>query len=434
MTGKSDRHPGRHASSTPPASAGPTSSSTTAGSSAVGDGLSRRPRARRRRLRRRARPGRPPHPPAPAGQGGGRDDRDRRPGRGARRLHRVRRHAQHRRRPSTRAGVVREVLELGRARLLRRPHVGGHHRRPGRRAARPRWPSWPSSACGSSPTTAPACRTTGSCAGPWSTPPASGVVAGPALRGRRRWPSGGHMHEGAWSSRLGIPGQPAEAEELMVMRDIALARLTGARVHFQHLSTGRSVALVRGGQGRGRAGHRRGHPAPLHAHRRRAAPAYDPVFKVNPPLRTDADVAAVRAGLADGTIDAIATDHAPHAPEAKEQPVRPGAAGDARPRDRPGPGAHRARPAASREVLALLSWRPAAIAGARATTTAARSRRAARPTSCVIDPTADVDGRPRRAWPAAAATRPTPGARSPGGSATRSCAANRSSIDGEAQR
>jgi dihydroorotase len=57
--------------------------------------------------------------------------------------------------------------------------------------------------------------------------------------------AGGHMHEGEWSSRLGIPGQPAEAEELMVMRDIALARLTGARVHFQHLSTAGSVAMVR---------------------------------------------------------------------------------------------------------------------------------------------------------------------------------------------
>ncbi|HLT16593.1 MAG TPA: dihydroorotase, partial [Acidimicrobiales bacterium] len=63
--------------------------------------------------------------------------------------------------------------------------------------------------------------------------------------------SGGHMHEGEWSSRLGIPGQPAEAEELMVMRDIALARLTGARVHFQHLSTARSVEMVRAAKAAG---------------------------------------------------------------------------------------------------------------------------------------------------------------------------------------
>ena len=63
--------------------------------------------------------------------------------------------------------------------------------------------------------------------------------------------AGGHMHEGEWSSRLGIPGQPAEAEELMVMRDIALARLTGAGVHFQHLSTAGSIAMVRAAKAEG---------------------------------------------------------------------------------------------------------------------------------------------------------------------------------------
>ena len=84
--------------------------------------------------------------------------------------------------------------------------------------------------------------------------------------------AGGAMHEGAWSARLGIPGQPAEAEEVMVMRDIALARLTGGRVHFQHLSTRRSVDAGGRGQGRGPGGHLRGHAAPLHAHRRVAAP------------------------------------------------------------------------------------------------------------------------------------------------------------------
>src|SRR5690606_35317384 len=121
--------------------------------------------------------------------------------------------------------------------------------------------------------------------------------------------SGGHTHEGEWSSRLGIPGQPAEAEELMVMRDIALARLTGARVHFQHLSTARSVEMVRAAKAAGipvsceATTH---HLTLTHAE----CASYDPVFKVNPPLRTEADVAAVRAGLADGTIDCIATDHA----------------------------------------------------------------------------------------------------------------------------
>lgn len=173
--------------------------------------------------------------------------------------------------------------------------------------------------------------------------------------------AGGHMHEGEWSSRLGIPGQPAEAEELMVMRDIALARLTGARVHFQHLSTARSVDMVRAAKAAGlpvtceATTH---HITLTHA----ACATYDPVFKVNPPLRTDADVAAVRAGLADGTIDCIATDHAPHTQEAKE------AAFDQAP---PGMlGLETALALALTELdlplgdlLALLSWRPAAILG-----------------------------------------------------------------------
>ncbi len=130
---------------------------------------------------------------------------------------------------------------------------------------------------------------------------------------------GGAMHEGSWSSRLGLPGMPAAAEEVMVARDIALVRLTGAPVHFLHLSSAGSVELVR-------LAKREGLPvtaeaAPHHMLLTHAAVAgYDPVFKVNPPLRTEADVAAVVAGLCDGTIDAIATDHAPHAPEAKDAP------------------------------------------------------------------------------------------------------------------
>ncbi|MEZ5238078.1 MAG: hypothetical protein R2716_03705 [Microthrixaceae bacterium] len=80
------------------------------------------------------------------------------------------------------------------------------------------------------------------------------------------------MHEGLWSSRLGLPGQPSEAEELMVMRDIALARMTGARIHFQHLSTAGSVAMVEG-QERRAGRDLGGGPAPLHAHRRSAARA-----------------------------------------------------------------------------------------------------------------------------------------------------------------
>jgi dihydroorotase len=171
----------------------------------------------------------------------------------------------------------------------------------------------------------------------------------------------GHMHEGAWSSRLGIPGIPAAAEEVMVARDLALARLTGARVHFQHLSTAGAVELVR--RARQDGGGITAEAAPHHFTLTDAAvKTFDPVFKVNPPLREEADLAAVRAGLADGTLDAIATDHAPHTQEDKEKPF------DGAP---PGMvGLEYALALALTEtelplerVLALLSWQPAAIAG-----------------------------------------------------------------------
>lgn len=131
---------------------------------------------------------------------------------------------------------------------------------------------------------------------------------------------GGVMHEGAWSARLGLPGQPSEAEELMVMRDIALCRRTGSPVHFLHMSTAGSVELIRRAKSEGLK--ITAEAAPHHFSLTDAALAgYDTVFKVHPPLRTAGDVAAVKAGLADGTLDAIATDHAPHAPEAKERPM-----------------------------------------------------------------------------------------------------------------
>jgi len=173
--------------------------------------------------------------------------------------------------------------------------------------------------------------------------------------------AGGHMHEGEWSSRLGIPGQPAEAEELMVMRDIALARLTGARVHFQHLSTDGSVAMVRAAKAGGMAVSCEAttHHFTLTDER---CSTFDAVFKVNPPLRTAGDVAAVKAGLADGTIDCIATDHAPHTPDAKEQPF-----------DEAPPGMLGLETALAlalteldlpvEQVVALLSWRPAQLLG-----------------------------------------------------------------------
>ncbi len=131
--------------------------------------------------------------------------------------------------------------------------------------------------------------------------------------------SGGHMHEGEWSTRLGIAGQPAEAETLMMRRDIALARRTGAHIHFQHVSTAEGVEIVRAAKAEGitvTAEATTHHFTLTDA----AVESYDPVFKVHPPLRTAADVAAIRAGLADGTIDAIATDHAPHEAHTKEFP------------------------------------------------------------------------------------------------------------------
>lgn len=172
---------------------------------------------------------------------------------------------------------------------------------------------------------------------------------------------GGHMHEGEVSSRLGVPGQPAEAEELMVARDIALARLTGGRIHFQHLSTAGSVAMVRAARSGGLAVTCEATPHHL-CLTDGCLVGFDPVFKVNPPLRTATDTAAVRAGLADGTIDAIATDHAPHTQEAKEQPL-----------DQAPPGMIGLETALAvavteaglriERLLALLSWQPARLAG-----------------------------------------------------------------------
>ena len=133
-----------------------------------------------------------------------------------------------------------------------------------------------------------------------------------------RLAAGGHMHEGAWSSRLGVAGQPALAEEAMVARDLALVRLTGAKMHFLHLSTAGSAALVAAAKAEGLAVTSEVTPHHL-ALCDRAVEGYDPVFKVNPPLRTRADVEALRRAVATGSVDAIATDHAPHPTEAKDE-------------------------------------------------------------------------------------------------------------------
>jgi dihydroorotase len=176
---------------------------------------------------------------------------------------------------------------------------------------------------------------------------------------------GGHMNEGAWSSWLGIPGMPAEAESVVVARDIALAGLTGGRVHFLHLSTATSIELVRAAKAKGLAV--TAEAAPHHFTLTDSlCCGYDPIYKVNPPLRTEGDVKAVKEGLADGTIDAIATDHAPHPAQEKERPfdeAPPGMLGLETAlaltlTELVGPGLLDVA-----KALALLSWQPARLAG-----------------------------------------------------------------------
>jgi dihydroorotase len=177
--------------------------------------------------------------------------------------------------------------------------------------------------------------------------------------------AGGAMHEGEWSSRLGVPGVPAEAEELMVARDIALARMTGGRVHFLHLSTARSLQLVASAKAEGLAVTVEVTPHHLSLTDAELA-GYDPLFKVNPPLRSGEDVAALRRGCADGVVDAVASDHAPHAAERKETTLEEAAPGML--------GLQTTLPVALgaltdgtgmsvADVVALLAWRPARIAG-----------------------------------------------------------------------
>jgi dihydroorotase len=127
---------------------------------------------------------------------------------------------------------------------------------------------------------------------------------------------GGVMNEGFESMRLGLRGMPAAAEEVMVFRDIALAEMTGGRLHILHVSTAGSVELIRRGKQRGIQV--TGEACPHHFTLTDAClRSFDSNYKMAPPLRTQADVDAIVAGLKDGTLDVIATDHAPHAPEKK---------------------------------------------------------------------------------------------------------------------
>jgi dihydroorotase len=128
----------------------------------------------------------------------------------------------------------------------------------------------------------------------------------------------GAMNEGIVSAQLGLKGIPAEAEEVMVIRDILLARLTGGHVHLAHMSTKGSVELIRWGKEREINVTAEVCPHHLSLSEERVR-GYDTDAKMNPPLRTDRDVEALREAVKDGTIDLIATDHAPHHYDEKER-------------------------------------------------------------------------------------------------------------------
>ncbi|MEN3305160.1 MAG: dihydroorotase [Micromonosporaceae bacterium] len=142
-----------------------------------------------------------------------------------------------------------------------------------------------------------------------------GVIAQHAEESRLT--SGSQMHEGEVSARLGLAGWPAVAEEAIIARDALLAGHVGARLHICHVSTAGSVEILRWAKGRGTRITAEVTPHHLML-TDQMAESYDPVFKVNPPLRTTEDVTALRAALAEGVIDVVATDHAPHAVEDKE--------------------------------------------------------------------------------------------------------------------
>ncbi|WP_422933184.1 dihydroorotase [Sinomonas sp. P47F7] len=142
-----------------------------------------------------------------------------------------------------------------------------------------------------------------------------GVVAQHAQEPRLT--AGAQMNEGAVSAVLGLPGWPAVAEESVIARDVLLAEHVGSRLHVCHVSTAGSVEIIRWAKSRGV--NVTAEVTPHHLWLTdELVRSYDPVYKVNPPLRTQSDVEALRGALADGTIDVVGTDHAPHPSEHKE--------------------------------------------------------------------------------------------------------------------
>ncbi|MDH4147990.1 MAG: amidohydrolase family protein, partial [Acidimicrobiia bacterium] len=209
------------------------------------------------------------------------------------------------------------------------------------------------------------------------------VLAQPAEDARLG--AGGYAHEGGWSSRLGLAAVAAEAEEIAVMRDLALVRQVGARLHFRRLSTAASLAMVRAARRAGLAvsadatlhhallndGALGGRlppfagwvaPAGLRPDEPDPARAYDPQFLFRPPLRPEADRAAVLACLEAADVDALVSDHTPVPAHLKEMPLDGAAAGAVGLETTPILAfSHLGVPLA--RLIPLLSWQPAALAG-----------------------------------------------------------------------
>ncbi len=129
---------------------------------------------------------------------------------------------------------------------------------------------------------------------------------------------GAVMNEGVMSTRLGLRGWPNAAEDLIVARNIILSHYTGAHIHMQHISSAYSVELIRRAKKDGTRVTAEATPHHI-ALTDDALASYDTNFKMNPPLRTEADRQAIIAGLKDGTLDCIGTDHAPHSPDEKDR-------------------------------------------------------------------------------------------------------------------
>ena len=231
------------------------------------------------------------------------------------------------------------------------------------------------------------------------------------------------------SSRLGLPGWPGVAEESIIARDVMLARHTGSRLHVCHVSTAGSVDVIRWAKARGIDV-----TAEVTPHHLLLTcdllDGYDPVFKVNPPLRPAEDVAALREALADGTIDAVATDHAPHAAHDKDHAFADAAFGML--------GLQTALGVVAETMVAtgLLDWAGVAdrmsVRPARIGRLAGHGRpiEAGEPANLtLVDPAARTWSRPTRSRPSRATAR-TAGGRCRRAWSPRSCAGGRPSATG----